>query len=341
MDKYQKFTIDNDVRKIDVSEWGKLLEKSATSSVFQSPEMYEFFEGVNGFQTFVFSVSDDSGTILALMSGVILKEGTGMKAKMTRRAVIFGGPLLAGTPETQEALTYLLENINKFLAKNAIYAETRNLNDYSAYQKAFEKAGWEYHPHLNFHVDCSDEAAMKKRVSKSKMRQIRKSLRTGAEIIESNDIEGVREFYDVLNDLYKTKVKTPLPDFEFFEKFFYSKLGKYLLIRYDAKIVGGIMCPILPGKVIYEWYVCGLDGEIKDVYPSILATWAAMDYAVKKGIKRFDFMGAGAPDKDYGVREFKSKFGGELVEYGRFFKIYKPALYQVGKTGVKILKSIK
>jgi len=40
------------------------------------------------------------------------------------------------------------------------------------------------------------------------------------------------------------------------------------------------VCPILQRKVIYEWYVCGLDREIKDVYPSILATWAAIDYAV-------------------------------------------------------------
>jgi lipid II:glycine glycyltransferase (peptidoglycan interpeptide bridge formation enzyme) len=93
--------------------------------------------------------------------------------------------------------------------------------------------------------------------------------------------------------------------------------------------------------VIYEWYVCGTDGEIKDVYPSILATWAAMDYANQNNIPRFDFMGAGSPDKDYGVREFKSKFGGEEVEHGRFFKVFNPLLFNVGKTGVKILKSIK
>lgn len=30
-------------------------------------------------------------------------------------------------------------------------------------------------------------------------------------------------------------------------------------------------------------------------------------------------MGAGVPnDGGYGVRDFKAKFGGELVEYGRF-----------------------
>ena len=50
-------------------------------------------------------------------------------------------------------------------------------------------------------------------------------------------------------------------------------------------------------------------------------------------------MGAGAPgDGGYGVREFKAKFGGELVEYGRFKYICNKPLYAIGKLGVKLMK---
>ena len=49
-------------------------------------------------------------------------------------------------------------------------------------------------------------------------------------------------------------------------------------------------------------------------------------------------MGAGKPDEGYGVREFKSKFGGELLEHGRFLYICKPSLYRLGKFIVKKLK---
>ena len=52
-------------------------------------------------------------------------------------------------------------------------------------------------------------------------------------------------------------------------------------------------------------------------------------------------MGAGKPNEDYGVREFKSKFGGELVEFGRFERINNHFLYLIGKTGLKILKKFK
>lgn len=99
-----------------------------------------------------------------------------------------------------------------------------------------------------------------------------------------------------------------------------------------------MMCPILQGKAIYEWYVCGLDEEYKDLYPSVMATHAAIEYAKANCLPLFDFMGAGKPNVPYGVRDFKMEFGGELIEHGRFLCVRKPLLYQIGKLGVKWLK---
>ena len=113
------------------------------------------------------------------------------------------------------------------------------------------------------------------------------------------------------------------------------------IVKYKGKIIGGIMCPILNNRVIYEAYVAGEDRKYKKIYPSILATYAAMDYAVKNKIAKFDFMGAGRPDQDYGVREFKSKFGGKLVDFGRFEKIHKPSIFRFSKLGFKIWQKLK
>ena len=98
------------------------------------------------------------------------------------------------------------------------------------------------------------------------------------------------------------------------------------------------MCPVMDNRVIYELFVCGKDAMFKNKYPSVMATWAAMDYAANTGIALFDFMGAGKPNEEYGVREFKSKFGGKLVEYGRYRCVSKPFLFAVGKFGVKLMK---
>ena len=101
------------------------------------------------------------------------------------------------------------------------------------------------------------------------------------------------------------------------------------------------MCPIKSEKAIYEFYVCGLDSEFKDQYPSVIATWAAMEYANQNNIPKFDFMGAGSPDDTYGVRDFKARFGGELVEHGRYINILNPLLYKTGVLGLKLLSKLK
>ena len=48
-------------------------------------------------------------------------------------------------------------------------------------------------------------------------------------------------------------------------------------------------------------------------------------------------MGAGKPNEDYGVRDFKLQFGGELVEHGRYNNIFNPSLYKIGLLGIKIM----
>ena len=52
--------------------------------------------------------------------------------------------------------------------------------------------------------------------------------------------------------------------------------------------------------------------------------WYGIKDAISNNFSRFDFGGAGSPDKSYGVRDFKKKFGGKEVFYGRFQKNHKP-----------------
>ena len=307
-----------------------------TVSFFQTQEAIRFFETM-GIETFSFAIEVDQ-KIMALVSGIIQKE-KGLRSTFTKRAIIYGGPVISENA-TVDHVSELFRIVKKRLRNSAIYIETRNLHDYSAYKTAVEKVGFEYHPHLNFHVDCSIEDEARKRLSKSKLRQIKKSIKEGAEAKEAATISEVEQFYYILKNLYKTKVKTPLPEVDFFAALWEQKLAKFFLVFFNNKVVGGIVCPFVTHKVIYEWYVCGEDRVHKNVYPSILATWKAIEYACHHNMARFDFMGAGKPDDDYGVREFKSKFGGELVEHGRFIHIVNPLLYNLGKKAVSVLKKM-
>jgi hypothetical protein len=179
------------------------------------------------------------------------------------------------------------------------------------------------------------------KIGKHRKKYIRLSFRDGATIEENPTIEQVRAYYDILLDLYRTKVKMPLQPWEFFEKLYHCPSCKYLLALYNGQVVGGSICMLLKGRGVYEWYACGRDGIYKNIYPSSVTKYAGMKFAHDNNYPVFDMMGAGKPDEEYGVREFKAEFGGELVEHGRFICVTKPVLYKFGTLGVKILKALK
>ena len=188
------------------------------------------------------------------------------------------------------------------------------------------------------YTQASSEEVVNRNLGKSRKRDIRTSFRDGAEIVESPTLEEVRDFYAILNDLYINKVKTPLYPFSFFECLYHQEYSRFLLVRLHGKIIGGTVCVCLSEYAVYEWFACGEDGVYKNIYPSTVATYAGIMYAAKKDYHHFDMMGAGKPDESYGVREFKAKFGGKLVEHGRFIHVLKPTLFYIGKIGVKFLK---
>ena len=324
-------------RDINRTEWRALVASAATGNWFQTPEAYDFYASKPElFKPFAFGVTNDE-RLRGVCVGYVTVEKNALKQMLTRRAIIIGGPCLA-----DDCLDYevkeLLRAVRKQLAAEAIYIECRNFNDYSRWRNAFEAEGFSYVPHLNFHVDCTDKEAMDAKLSENRKRQIKKAIKSGIEIVESQSEQEIADWYDILLHLYKTRVKTPLFPLSFFIEFYRQGLGKYLLVKFEGKVIGGIMCPILDGRCIYEWFVCGMDTEHRNQNPSVMATYAAMEYGNAHGLARFDFMGAGKPNEPYGVREFKARFGGEEVEHGRFLCVTKPLFYKLGVLAVKILK---
>jgi len=322
--------------EIDRTQWQELAVQSPTASFFQTPECYEFFAAFSFLKPFVFGVSENN-KLVGILSGYVTSDGNIIKQYLSRRAIVSGGALLDSTI-SEEALKLLLTVAADALRGKAIYLEIRNYSDYSGYKATFESAGFQYTPHLNFHVPTPDVDTSLMNLSTTRRREIKLSIKAGAVWNETTDPEDLRAYYAILLDLYKNKVKTPLFPFEFFEKLMQQPFGKLFVIKRDNQIIGGSVCVVLPGRIMYEWFVCGLDGQVKNVFPSTIATWAAIEYAARNGYGCFDMMGAGKPDDGYGVRDFKSKFGGELVENGRFLVQINPLLFKIGKIAVAIMR---
>ena len=343
--------------EIDLTQWRTLVEQSSTATWFQTPEAYQFYSSVPEEMTpFAIGVTDNKLT--GVIVGYITNANNPIKQFLTRRAIIIGGPLLA-EDISDEALAALLMAIRQLgdkakgnknskavtiastpytLHSTPIYIETRNFHDYSKWRYVFEQCGFAYQPHLNFHVDTTSVEIVDKNLGKSRKRDIRTTIREGVTPVLSPTIEQVHAYYLILKDLYTKKVKTPLFSWNFFEQLYHTTNGRFILTEYQGKIIGGTVCVMLPGKALYEWFVCGEDGVYEHIFPSSYATYLGIRYAAEHGCQIFDMMGAGKPEEAYGVRDFKARFGGEQAEHGRYLCIRKPLLYWIGKIGVKLLK---
>ena len=326
-------TILTQYSQIDPASWDNLLKESPVTSWFQSPEAFRFFDSLNFMETFIVAVAEKD-KLLGLTLGYIQGDGGQLKQMLSRRAIIVGGPLLADDISA-EALNLMLTSLKKKLSRRCIYIETRNLNDYSRWKETFEACGFSYVPHYNFHIDVSERGLVDKRMDKSRRRRIRRATENGVTIhCENPDIKG---FYDILSNLYHTKIHKPLPPFSMFEQLGKESFAKYFIVKdTHGDTIGGQLILMLDQRVAYAWYCCGLDKEYHDLYPSIMANYAAIHYAANNGFLHYDMMGAGKPDEDYGVRDFKAQFGGTLVEHGRFLKVNNPLIYKVAQIYLKL-----
>ena len=367
------------ISEIHQSEWNTFVREHPDGSIFQTSEMMDLFNAANKFKPLLLGVYDEN-VLCGVLLGVFIHEREGIGKLLSSRFVIYGGPLLIGEAEQQtKSLDALLKALILHTKRKALFIQLRNFFDWQDLIPVFENNGFSYLERLNYiiQVQGSEDPStssgqapvqgvmevVRGKMSESRRRQIEKALKSGAEIIEPGSIEQVKEFYDILYKLYRYKVRKPLADWSFFENFYQftspapepvlslSKgpsslvprppIGIIRLVKYDGRIIGGILAPVFEKKCIYEWYVCGLDKEYKEQYPSVLATWAALDYAINNNIESFDFMGVGKPDVPYGVRDFKARFGGELVNYGRLTRINNRFLYHIAELGYNVLALMK
>ena len=204
---------------IDRQQWSELVRTSETGTWFQSPEAYDFFASLPELmEPFVYGV-ERAGKLCAVCVGYVTKEPNPIKQFFTRRAIIIGGVAVAANGAKEDTVI-LLNYVRKELKPKSIYIETRNFNDFSPWKEAFEAAGFVYKPHLNFHVDPATN-----NLSDNRKRQLKKSDAVVSEGVSELEI---REWYEVLSELYRTKVKTPLWPIDFFLEAYRQGIAKFL-----------------------------------------------------------------------------------------------------------------
>ena len=324
---------------VDIEKWNHILRCSTFSSPFQTPDFYHLFNSIESFSADVFALEVDS--FYQLLIVVTVQKEKGLKGFFSKRGIVYGGPLISDYDSPSYIL--LLNYITNYYKSKLIYLEIRNFFNYTIFENNLKNQNWLILSYQNITLSLHNTNLVDviAKMKYNRRRQIKISLEKKATYKECENEYEVCNLYKILKDLYKTRVKVPLPSIEFFISLWRSKVGKVFVVIHNENIIGGSFCCLLQGQAIYTMYYCGLREYDKKIFPTHLAVLAVIEYSIKNGIKYLDFMGAGLKGEEYGVRKYKQEFGGMLNDFGRYRKILQPFWFNVGKKGLTLLKKIR
>jgi serine/alanine adding enzyme len=302
--------------------WNEYVLSHPHGNIFQNDYLGSVYRKTKNHESFCIAVTDSNDTILAGMQIIIIKE-LGILGALSARAIIQGGPLFEDSEDGIAVAKVLMRYYDDIAKKKVLYTEIRNMWDTSRHLSLFCNNGYTYEPHLNYINNLGKDQF--KKVSKKRRYGITKAQRNGVIVEEIESEELIPTMYRFLKETY-SNARLPIVDISFFITLFDllrpKGLAKAFLAKHENNYIGTIVV-LLYKNDIYD-LCAGASREHLHLYPNDMLPWHIMEWGLKNGYAVFDFGGAGNPEEEYGVRDFKKQFGGELVNFGRYKKVHSP-----------------
>jgi serine/alanine adding enzyme len=330
------------VRSLGVEAWRSFVQEHPQGGVFHTPEMFTVFSRAKAHRPDLWAICEGKD-VLAVLLPVNITLIDGLLRSLTTRAVVYGSVLCAPNTQGRAALSQLLSAYKRGVDPGVLFTELRNLSDLAELQPTLKQYGFEYKDHLNYLIDLArPAAAVLQGISRRTRKRIRQGLRNGEVAIEEAQRRAqVTLCYDLLRKSYAA-AGMPLADRSLFDAAFDvlhpRGMIKFLLAYVDRQCVAGSV-ELLYKDCIYGWY-SGVDRAYSSYVPNEMLMWCILEWGAQNGYRTYDFGGAGKPGEEYGVRDFKAKFGGDLVCYGRNTCVHAPLRLAAGRIGYGLYRRL-
>jgi len=302
--------------------------------------MFEMFSHTSEHSPELWAAVDSGGEILALFLPIKITVINGLLRPFTTRAVAYGSVLCAPHRQGQEALARLLHTYNQETKGQLLFTELRNLSDMGEFQPVLQQHGFTYADHLNYLIDLDRPITeIWRSIRPNARRNIRKAQKLDVRIEEVSFTNDISVVYSMLKQVYK-RIQVPLPDVSLFQSAFEVLHPQGMLRIFLAKVndIGiGVILLLIYRDVITYWYT-GTLREYSSYRAADLLVWNTLELGNQNGLHVFDFGGGGRPEEKYGVRDFKAKFGGCLVNYGRNTRVHAPIRLKLSQEGYELMR---
>jgi serine/alanine adding enzyme len=325
----------------DRDKWEDFVSNHPQGNIFQSSYIADVYRTTKNYEPISLAAveSDGNREILAVLLAVIIRDAAGVVGSISSRSIINSGPLFVEGEKGLKALEKLLNYYEKYLNNRAIYTQVRNLWDTEISKNTLTSIGYQFEPHLNYMINLNRPTnEIWGDIHKPRRKGINRAEKAGIKVRKIKKSEELKDCYKVIEETYKN-VRLPLADISLLEsaydKLYDKGLIDFYLAELDNEVIGSRVVLKYKG-IVHDWYA-GSKQEINYVNEAVV--WHMLsEYAGKE--KFFDFGGAGHPDKPYGVREFKKRFGGQEVNYGRYEKVHDRNKKELLKLGLKAYRKL-
>jgi serine/alanine adding enzyme len=321
--------------------WDELVARCADANIFHSREYIGCFAGSKRYVPFSVFLEED-GRLVAGMVGLHNRMFGSRLPGLSSRAVVYGGVLVddgVNDGALDGHVAALLSAYDGLMRRRSLFTEIRNVADAARLVEPLSRCGYEFEPHLNYLIDLRDGHERVLRAISSRLRRKIKRARKSVDVVEVGDDAGLEEFYALVAETY-SRVHIPFFDLDVFRSVFrrLHPLGRvrFTLAVHDGRTIASRAALVFRGRV-FDWFA-GSNAEGNSLNANAWSAYEMMEWGCGAGMDVFDFGGAGDPRQPYGVRDFKSRFHGELVDLGRFTKIYSRPRYALSRLGYRLAR---
>lgn len=317
-----------------VKRWDDFVVSHRHGNIFQGPAYYQLCLNTPGYEP-VAVIAVEGESVCGVMLGVIIKEN-GFLGYFSGRAISWGGPVA----DDQDTGQMLVGEYDRVIKGKVIYSQIRMVGDKVEDNLHIWK-GYRKETHLDIINDLSQgEEEMLNNVHRERRRNLGRAKTKGVTVSLTEEPADINEAVVLILNLYR-KIGLPAPPAELLlngRQILGDKL-RVFIARVEDRIAGArfVLCY---RDMVYDWYA-GSDPDYQNRYINDIMPWEVMLWASRNNFRIFDFGGAGRPDEKYGVRDFKLRYGGNLIESPRLLKIHRPLLMFAGEKGITFYKRLK
>ncbi|MEM9940633.1 MAG: GNAT family N-acetyltransferase [Planctomycetota bacterium] len=302
-------------------EWNRYVVRHPEGTIFHTYEMQQVYEETPSNSPIALACIDRNRDIVAILCAVRVETITGFASRFASRSIFYAEPICDPTEAGKTGLRLLIQQHDEENKGRILFSEIRSIYDTGIQHEPLVSEKYQHLDYLNYLVDLDvPPEQLWNRVSKNTRKQIRKCRNRDVMIEIANHHDAIQKMYQVVQFSYQ-RSGVPLVDVHLFHHaldILGEGVAEIRFARHQNEIVAtGISLKFK--ELIYAWY--GGSYRISGLAPFAFLTWDEIEAGSRQGFKTYDFGGAGWPDEPYGPRDFKSKFGSRLVQFGRYRKI--------------------